>query len=295
MTTQTLTELLHERETSLAELCFISLTETPLFPLKVPCRPHQFRTACFKILQFLLFCGGCISLTNKVDAKGQFDLTNYGVKLDHITYLTSNLDSLTRAFQRKGYVVTLGARTEFDLERHYVWFKNGTYIELQSTSAIDTLDWRRAALRRFGDHIAGITFRVEDLAQVRASLEEARIGLSPIIQDSTWRGFGVTSVQPLDISFVERTRDPQFENTQHPNGTYEIQWVIFSALKESESPLRALFSALQLTQRHEGWFDYWLAGPPEHRLRMRIGPPYRKDFQQSSGIFIEENGIVFAF
>lgn len=228
------------------------------------------------------------------------DLTNYSLRLDHVTYLTRNLDSLTRVFQRRGFEVTPGDSKLLDMERHFVNLPDGTYIELQSTSAIDTNDWRIRALNYYGDHIASVTFQTSDLALLRSKLESSLIGLGSTIEEQydgqlLWRAFGIDSCDPLDIVFIQRDQRLIELPIQHPNGHRRIEWIIFATVKEREPLLRELFTALDLTKRHEGWFDYWMMGAPEQRLNLRIGPPYNPLFRASQGIFIEENGLVFAY
>jgi hypothetical protein len=232
-------------------------------------------------------------------AKG-LDLTNYSLQLDHVTYLTRNLDSLTRVFQKRGFEVTPGDSKVLDMERHFVNLPDGTYIELQSTSSIDTSDWRIRALNYYGDHIASVTFQTNDLSLLRTKLEASSINLGKLIEEQDdgrplWRAFGIDSSQPLDIVFIQRDQQLVELPIKHPNRHRRIEWIIFSANKEREPFLRDLFAALDLTKRHEGWFDYWMMGSPEQRLNMRIGPPNNPLFKASQGIFIEENGLVFAY
>lgn len=232
-------------------------------------------------------------------AKGA-DLTNYKLRLDHITYLTQNLDSLTRVFQQRGFTVTPGDSRMMDMQRHFVNFSDGTYIELQSTTSLDSTDWRVRALRQYGDHIASIAFLTDDLQQLRGQLTDAAIPMGDILEEwyegaLLWKAFGIKGIAPLDVVFIEREQDLVEIPVQHENGHRRIEWVIFATVKEQEKPLRDLFFALNLTIRHEGWFDYWMLGKPEERLSVRIGPPYKPLFTESQGVFIEENGLVFAY
>ncbi|HET6512864.1 MAG TPA: VOC family protein [Candidatus Kapabacteria bacterium] len=229
-----------------------------------------------------------------------YDLTNYSLRLDHVTYLTRNLDSLTKAFQRRGFTVTPGDSKVLDMERHFVNLPDGTYIELQSTSSTDTNDWRIRSLVRYGDHIASVTFQTPDLPLLRSKLESDSMEIGEILDERyegqlLWRAFGVKDCEPLDIVFVQREQDLVELPIQHSNGHRRIEWVIFSTVEESEPILRKLFDALDLTKRHEGWFDYWMMGSPEARLNVRIGPPYNPLFKRDGGIFIEENGLTFAY
>ena len=240
----------------------------------------------------LLFC--------TPEPSAALDLTNYSIKLDHITYLTRNLDSLTKVFQKKGFTVTPGDSKVLDMERHFVNLPDGTYIELQSTSSLDSGDWRVNSLNFYGDHIASVTFQTPDLEKLRQKLEgtSVRIGrtLDEIYEGRLlWRAFGIEGTEPLDIVFVQREQSLVELPIKHENGHRRIEWVIFAANKEEEPVLRDLFTALDLTKRHEGWYDYWMMGTSERRLNVRIGEPYNPMFKASNGIFIEENGLVFAY
>jgi hypothetical protein len=234
-----------------------------------------------------------LDLTNS-----RLDLTNYGVQLDHVTYLTRDLDSCVRALQRRGYTVTPGDGQSLDLHRHFINFPDGTYIELQGTTSQDTADWRVRSLARYGDHIASVAFRTKDLSGLRSKLTASGISLGEVLDEMyqgelVWRAFGVRDVQPLDIVFIERYQELIDIGIQHENGHRRIEWIIFAT--EEEAPLRTLFSSLELTKRHEGWFDYWMIGPPERRLNVRIGPPYSALFKRLGGTYVEENGIVIAY
>ncbi len=228
------------------------------------------------------------------------DLTNYAVKLDHITYLTRNLDSLTKVFQKRGFTVTPGDSKTLDMERHFVNLPDGTYIELQSTSSLDSADWRVSALNFYGDHIASVTFQTQNLEQLRTQLEGTSVKLGSMLEEMyegrlLWRAFGIEGCKPLDIVFMQREQALVDLPVSHENGHRRIEWVIFATNKEREPMLRDLFAALGLTKRHEGWFDYWMMGSPESRLNVRIGPPYNPTSAASNGVCIEENGLVFAY
>ena len=242
----------------------------------------------------------CVCELSVAAGKAQaLDLTNYSLRLDHVTYLTRNLDSITRAFQRRGFTVTPGDSKVLDMERHFVNFPDGTYIELQSTASTDTTDWRIRALDRYGDHIAAVTFQTPDLSVVRSMLEADSVQLGETLDERyegqvLWRAFGIKGSEPLDIVFIQREQNLIELPIEHPNGHRRIEWVIF-ATEGGEPVLRKLFAALDLTKRHEGWFDYWMMGSPEARLNVRIGPPYDPLFKRDGGIFIEENGLTFAY
>lgn len=271
----------------------------PKVPLLQGCsQPLFLRNA---ILKGVL--GSAVSLMITVGLPRQarsLDLTNYSIKLDHITYLTRNLDSLTKVFQKRGFTVTPGDSRILDMERHFVNLPDGTYIELQSTSSMDSADWRVSALRFYGDHIASVTFQTPDLEKLRAQLEGSSVKPGTTLEERyegrlLWRAFGIEGCKPVDIVFMQREQGLVALPIQHANGHRRIEWVIFSADKEEEPLLRDLFTALHLTKRHEGWFDYWMMGSPDERLNVRIGQPYNPLFASSKGVFIEENGLVYAY
>lgn len=222
------------------------------------------------------------------------DLTNYSIRLDHITYLTGNLDSLTRAFQRKGFIVTPGKFVSTELATHFVHFSDGTSLELEGPNMSNPDDWRVQALEKYGDHISAIVFRTKDLARVEQQMRANGVRFGNTLHQEGWRAFGIEGAHPLDIVFVERD-DARETVEPHPNDHRRIEWIVISANKEQEPLLRNVFSALELTMRHEGWFDYWMMADPTNRLNIRIGPPYKPAFKQSNGIYLEENGIVYAY
>jgi hypothetical protein len=254
-------------------------------------------TNCTRLLSIAV----SLTLLLGLSAPGRaLDLTNYSIKLDHVTYLTRNLDSLTKVFQKRGFTVTPGDSKVLDMERHFVNLPDGTYIELQSTSSLDSADWRVAALNFYGDHIASVTFQTPDIGKLRGKLEGTSVKIGQTLDEMyegrlLWRAFGIEGCKPLDIVFVQREQPLVELPIRHENGHRKIEWVIFATNKEEESVLRDLFSALQLAKRHEGWYDYWMMGTPEQRLNVRIGEPYNPLFKASKGVFIEENGLVFAY
>ena len=111
-----------------------------------------------KIIYILLFF---IGLTG-YDILGQ-TIAQDGIRLSRITYLTSNLDSLTRSFIRKGYRIKTGKREPDGIFSNSILLQDGSEIILETTTSSDSKEWQLQALKKYGSHISGITFEVDQI------------------------------------------------------------------------------------------------------------------------------------
>src|SRR5260370_33312611 len=88
-------------------------------------------------------------------AMGQNPLP-FKIRLSGITFLTQNLDSLTRSYLKKGFWIKSGKREPGGVFTNSIILRDGTEIILETTLSTDSLDWRVLALKKYGSHIAGI-------------------------------------------------------------------------------------------------------------------------------------------
>jgi hypothetical protein len=202
------------------------------------------------------------------------------LRFDHLTYLTGNLDSLTKSFQHRGYRVLPGVSEPFGLQTNYVIIEDGSFFELRSTASNDPEDLLVTSLAKYGDHITGLAFRCADLLSIREPLVRSGIKLTGIMdgvtryptkgsrgiaipRDAYWEAFALEGTQPLDIVFVRyadsartpldvyRRLAPEIAMiaandslTHHENHVYRVDWLLLAASHESEQQLRRVFASL---------------------------------------------------
>ena len=233
-----------------------------------------------------------------------------GIRLTRITYLTSNLDSLTRSFLKKGYHIKTGKREPGGIFNNSIILQDGSEIILETTSSRDSNDWRLQALKKYGNHIAGIAFEVDQIDSLYHSMKFHNISLGDrdtIRQyriDGTYYstlGFALDSCAPLDVVFFSRDTNsiqhsPEFDSlAHHPNHVFRFDWVLLSASPSGESRLRILFEIINAWKQHEGCCDFWRVGPSNDFCFFRFDPPPPKAKGKADWLSIEPDGIYFAY
>ena len=202
-----------------------------------------------------------------VKARGQI-LSPSGIRLQKITYLTSNLDSLTRSFTKRGYHIKNGIREPGGIFNNTIVFPNGCEIVLETTLSSDINDWRLQALKRYKDHISGIAFEVDSLIQFKDSLRSHNISIT-----SFSNGFALDSCAPLDIVFIPKDTSGRSDTlSHHPNHVFRFDWVLLSAGSDVEKKLRKVFDIMNVRKLHEGCCDFWRLGPSNDFCFFRFEP-----------------------
>jgi len=233
------------------------------------------------------------------------------VEFDHITYLTGNLDSLVRSFLQQGFTVTPSTNLANDVEAYRIWLPDTTYVELQSTNARDSSDWRVSAIKAYGTHISSLALRTDHLDSIYALFDTSSVG--KIYQWTNGRGFGFRSPGPMELTILQRNSAylakisnlwKRVETTvmkdsiihslpyHHPNGAYKIHWLLLTASPNQEQFLRGIYEKLGFPRRNETYWDYWLIGPADHRqvTRFEIFP----DTLTGEWLSIENGGVIYA-
>ncbi len=232
-----------------------------------------------------------------------------GIRLVRITFLTPNLDSLTRAFLKRGYKIIQGKREAGGIFNNSIRFPNGCQMILETTLSSDPNDWRYAALKKYGTHISGIAFETNHPDALRESLRSLGIPVSPIGSYSQVRldgsqylsqAFAIDTCAPLDVVFY--SKDTSTEHSQeidslshHRNRVYRFDWVLLSAGISVEKNLRKVFEVISTWKLHEGCCDFWRVGPADDFCFFRFEPPLKKNGSLSDWLSIEPDNIYFAY
>lgn len=213
------------------------------------------------------------------------------IELDRLIYLTGNLDSLSRSFQSKGFVLERGRFNALGVSENFVRLPYGQTIVLQTTNSTDTSDWRVKAIRDYGTHIAGLYFRTRILESVFAAIHSAKTEF--IDSDSGRRSFALQHPAPLDVVCTDSPDTLSESHVMHPNGLRRIMWLLLTVSDSTETLLRQTFNDLGIERAHEGCCDYWLLGPPEQRTTLRFELPSTTFRGTGNWLSIEDGGVVF--
>jgi hypothetical protein len=229
-------------------------------------------------------------------------------------YLTPNLDSLTRAFVRRGFSVARGEFDPLGVSRNYVNLPSGQTIALETTYSWDTSDWRVRAIRDYGTHVSGLIFRTDSLEGLRAAIS---VDATPIEQFSIYSppgdtsprdGFALAGPQPLDVVVLSshEVKDSLIDikdsildvkdslgDSQPPNGLRRVMWLLLTVSDTTESQLRQFFDDLGVHRSHAGCCDYWILGPLELPVAIRFELPSTTFRGQGEWLSIEDGGVVF--
>lgn len=229
------------------------------------------------------------------------------IQLRRLTYLTTNIDSLTRSFAKRGYSVQTGLREPDGILNDVVNFPNGSKINIETTQHTETSDWRVYELKKYGTHVSGIEFDVADIDSVYANFQQNSISVGPLISDlgnqngdslESRKYFGLHFCFPIDFVFFSHQTSKYFKvdsSSRQKNGVYRIDWIILSASSEVEREMRAVFSLLNLQTRHDGCCDFWRIGAADDFCYVRFEHPPEKAAGRTDWLSIEPDGIYFAY
>lgn len=238
----------------------------------------------------LLFC---IELWG-IQLQGQI-LVPSGIRLKRITFLTSNIDSLTRSFIKKGYNIKQGKREPGGILNNSIIFPNGCEIVLETTLSSDINDWRLQALKKFGGHISSVAFEVDRLHELEDLLRSHNISTTSFGQDA----FALDSCIPIDVVFISKDTSSHSDLpdtlSHHPNHVFRFDWVLLSAGSAIEEKLRMLFDIVHARKLHEGCCDFWRLGPSNDFCFFRFEPTPPKAKGSKSWISVESENIYFAY
>jgi hypothetical protein len=227
------------------------------------------------------------------------------IRLVRLSYLTSNFDSLTRSFIKRGFHIQAGKREPNGVFNNFIPLSDGAQIILETTFSHDSNDWRFLSLNKYGTHVSGITFEVDSINQIYGQLQLRNIPLSKF-ETIIFRGangsyqtnfFALDSSMPLDITFVGKDSLTHQSDSLavHPNHVFRFDWLLLSASFVSESRLRKFFEAIGALKMHEGCCDFWRAGPADDFCFFRFAPVPPKRIKEMQWLSIEPDGIYFAY
>ena len=242
---------------------------------------------------FLLGCS-----LSSVPLMTVFAQTN-AITLERISYLTPNLDSLSRTFQKQGFRISSSEYDPLGVEQYSIVLPSLQTVELETSHSSDSADWRRKAIRAYGTHVSGVVFSVPDIRILARTFDSVGISHSAIEADRQGASIhvGMTGPQPLDVVFESppsSPKPPAVDTVEQPRLS-RISWLLLTASPSEEALFRRIFSALSLRKKHEGCCDYWLIGQPENRIAVRFELPTTTFFGKGDWLSIEPGGVVFFY
>ncbi len=233
-----------------------------------------------------------------------------GIRLAKITYLTSNLDSLTRSFLKKGYKIQISKREPGGIFSNIVILQDRSQMILETTLSSDSNNWRLQALKKYGNHVSGIAFEVDDIDSLYHFMKINYISISNLDTIRQYRidgtyylahTFALDSCAPLDVVFFAKdtVHSPSRgidSLTLHPNHVFRFDWVLFSASPQIEAKMRKIFEIINGWKQHEGCCDFWRVGPSDDFCFFRFETqPIKKAKGKNDWLSIEPDGIYFAY
>lgn len=233
------------------------------------------------------------------------------IRLARITYLTNNLDSLTRSFLKRGFRIKQGKRQPGGVFNNTILMQDGSEIILETTLSTDTIDWRKNALKKYGSHISGIAFEVDSINNLFSLLRNSQIPIN-LIDSIINRSYGTNrtymsyvfaldSCLPLDVVFFSKDtssliHSPEFDSlSHHKNNVFRIDWVLLSASPLIENRLRKFFEVIGALRQHQGCCDFWRVGPADDFCFFRFEPPLPKVRGINNWLSVEPDNIYFAY
>ena len=222
-----------------------------------------------------------------------------GIRLVRITYLTSNLDSLTRTFIKKGFRIIPGKREPDGVFNNKLMLQDGSEIILETTLSSNGDDWRVQTLRKYKNYISGLVFEVDSIESLLYLMKLSNIPIQSININKSY-AFALDSCAPLDVVFIPNDTlniySKGFDSfTRHPNHVFRFDWILLSASPLVELRLRKFFEVVGARKMHGGCCDFWRLGPPDDFCFFRFDPLPPKAKGIKDWLSIEPNGIYFAY
>jgi hypothetical protein len=232
-----------------------------------------------------------------------------GIRLARISFLTSNLDSLTRSFAKKGYTIKPGKREPGGILTNSIILPNECEMILETTLTTDSIDWRLQSLKKYGNHVSGIAFEVDKIDTLYNLFQSHQIptdSLRTILKEKKdgseylTHSFALDSCAPLDVIFFSKgTLIAQFETvdslTKHPNHVFRFDWVLLTASPAIEARMRKIFAIVNAWKQHENYGDFWRVGPSDNFCFFRFDSLSPKGKEKNDWLSVETDGIYFAY
>lgn len=227
-------------------------------------------------------------------ALGQGDVRtiNTDIRLKNISYLTNNLDSLSRSFVKRGFSITLGSRDPITPFMNEIILPNGTSIHLESRQRLDkpqpphTLN---------STEISSMTFETDNLDSIMKFCNSAGFYCHSFFKGDSLVEVCIDSLSPSMVVFVRKAAFNTDTTIHHPKGIFRIDWVLLSASPDVEQKLRILFGMLSIQKYHEGCCDYWRFGDGYDFTKIRFERAKIQQLIGSDKLTIEEGNIYYAY
>lgn len=214
--------------------------------------------------------------------------------------LSGNFDSLVRSYLKSRYTIIPTKREPDGIFANTIYLQDGFSLELTYPFDPSKKMWQTRAVRKYGAHVAGLVFDVDDPDSLY--LECIRNGIACAVvttsADSlhTVESFALDSCNPLDIVFQKTSRTLRKDSIAiHKNGIYRLDWILLSAGSRMEQIFRQLFSFTHSLVLHQGCCDYWRLGPPDDFTFVRFEPVPALAKDDAYWLSIEAGNYYFAY
>ncbi len=199
--------------------------------------------------------------------------------------MTNKLDSLSRSFTKKGFVVTPGPRDPLGYFEDSVKLQNGSLILFRMPFQIENDD--SYILQGYGAVLREMVYTTNSLKDITSSLYGDSLSIS-----STSITF---ETEPTRIVIAQDTSYIGDTSARHPNRVHRIDWVLLSTSKDVEMTMKKMFEAVDSKKMHGGCCDFWRIGSGFDPTFLRFEPARKIKAKDSEFFTVEEGNVYFAY
>lgn len=192
---------------------------------------------------------------------------------------------MSRAFTKKGFIVTAGPRDPLAYFEDSVILQNGSLILFRMPFQSDSED--AYILNEYGAVIREMVFTTNSLKDITSSLygDSLSIGSTSITFETDPTRIVITQ----DTSYISDT------SAHHPNHVHRIDWVLLSASNDVEMTMKKIFEAVDSKKMHGGCCDFWRIGTGFDPTFLRFEPARKIKAKDSEFFTVEEGNVYFAY
>ncbi len=192
---------------------------------------------------------------------------------------------MSRAFTKKGFIVTAGPRDPLGYFEDSVILQNGSLILFRMPFQSDSED--AYILNEYGAVIREMVFTTNSLKDITSSLygDSLSIGSTSITFETDPTRIVITQ----DTSYISDT------SAHHPNRVHRIDWVLLSASNDVEMTMKKIFEAVDSKKMHGGCCDLWRIGTGFDPTFLRFEPARKIKAKDSEFFTVEEGNVYFAY
>lgn len=198
--------------------------------------------------------------------------------------MTNKLDSISRSFTKKGFVVTPGPRDPLGYFEDSIKVQNGCLLLFRMPPESENEDSH--VLHEYGAVMREMVFTTNSLKGIASVLYGDSLSL-----DTSSITF---ETEPTRIVITEDTSYNIDISVHHPNRVHRIDWVLLSASSDVEATLKKIFDVIESKKMHGGCCNFWRIGTIFDPTFLRFEPA-KKKAKDSRFFTVEEGNFYFAY